>query len=110
MEKSLKEVCELCMVSRRAVQGYEKAGLVSASAYTSRGYLLYDDTAQERIKHIKMYQELGFSIKEIVQVIDSSTKERRKAIELKLIILEKERGRLDDVITYAYELIKQLDT
>lgn len=108
MEKSLKEVCELCMVSRRAVQGYEKAGLVSASAYTNRGYLLYDDSAQERIRQIKMYQELGFSIKEIVQVIDRPLKERKEAIELKLIILEEERGRLDNIITYAHKLIEQL--
>ena len=108
MEKSLKEVCELCMVSRRAIQGYEKAGLVSASAYTNRGYLLYDDYAQERIRQIKMYQELGFSIKEIVEVIDRPVKERKVAIELKLIVLEKERGRLDEVITYAYKLIEQL--
>lgn len=30
-EMTLREVCESANVSRRAVQGYEKAGLVSAS-------------------------------------------------------------------------------
>lgn len=30
-EKTLHEVCEIYGVSRRAIQGYEKAGLVSAS-------------------------------------------------------------------------------
>lgn len=29
--KTLREVCELLQVSRRVIQGYEKAGLVSAS-------------------------------------------------------------------------------
>ena len=39
-DKTLHEVCEAFGVSRRAIQGYEKAGLVSASGKNERGYLL----------------------------------------------------------------------
>lgn len=46
---TLREVCDTYGVSRRAVQGYEKAGLISASQKNERGYLLYDMTEQEQL-------------------------------------------------------------
>ena len=49
-DMTLREVCNAIGVSRRAVQGYEKESLVSATGKTNRGYLLYDTAAQERIK------------------------------------------------------------
>ena len=42
-ELTLREVCNTFGVSRRTVQGYEKAGLVSATSKNSQGYLLYDN-------------------------------------------------------------------
>ena len=38
---TLQEVCKFTGVSRRAIQGYEKAGLVSATERNERGHLLY---------------------------------------------------------------------
>lgn len=69
--KTLKEVCMELDVSRRAVQGYEKAGLVKATRKNKYGHLLYDRNAQERIKRIKLFQDIGFSIKEIGILIDA---------------------------------------
>ena len=48
-ELTLREVCNRIGVSRRAVQGYESAGLVNAAHKNERGYLLYDEKAQGRI-------------------------------------------------------------
>ena len=67
---TLREVCLTLGVSRRAVQGYENANLVSATNKTESGYLLYNDSARERIRQIKLYQNMGFSIKEIKAIID----------------------------------------
>ena len=66
-EMTLREVCLALGVTRRAIQGYENANLVSATNKTESGYLLYDDSARERIKQIKLYQNMGFTIKEIQQ-------------------------------------------
>ena len=65
-DMTLHELCDACGVSRRAVQGYEKAGLVQPSGRNVRGYLIYDSAAQERICTIRRYQRLGFQIKEII--------------------------------------------
>ena len=70
-EMTLRELYRFIGVSRRAVQGYEKANLVSATGKTNRGHLLYDKFAQERIKKIKLFQDMGFSIKEIQIIIDA---------------------------------------
>ena len=62
-EITLREVCDAFGVSRRAVQGYEKSGLVSATSKNGRGHLLYDTSSQERIQKIKLFQKMGFAIK-----------------------------------------------
>ena len=49
MEKTLRQVCTELKVSRRAVQGYEKAGLVAASGKNKYGHLLYGEPERERI-------------------------------------------------------------
>ena len=68
---TLREICEALEVSRRAVQGYEKAGLVSATDRNKYGHLLYDEATMLRIEQIKFYQQLGVSIKEIIDIIDA---------------------------------------
>ena len=57
---TLREVCENVGVSRRAVQGYEQAGLVTPTGKNKRGYLLYSAEEQEKIRQIKFFQEMGF--------------------------------------------------
>lgn len=51
---TLREICETLEVSRRAIQGYENAGLVKATGRNKYGHLLYDDKAKERIM-LKMF-------------------------------------------------------
>ena len=59
-EMTLKEVCKKIGVTRRAVQGYEKAGLVSFSGKNKYGYLLYDEVAIEKIRIVLCIQSLAF--------------------------------------------------
>ena len=82
-EMTLREVCLALGVTRRAVQGYENANLVSATNKTESVYLLYNDSARERIKQIKLYQNMGFTIKEIQQKKNSfSTYSGRSFVEI----------------------------
>ena len=78
---TLREICETLGVSRRALQGYEKAGLVISSGRNKYGHLLYDKDAEVRIAQIKFYQQLGFSIKEFTMIIDAPDTEIKKALE-----------------------------
>ena len=92
MEMTLREICDAIQVTRRAIQGYEKMGLVSASGRNDRGYLLYDEGTFERIKKIRLFQDLGFSLKEIKQFIDLPVDRLKPIIEEQL---EKRREEVD---------------
>lgn len=107
-EITLREVCDTFGVSRRAVQGYEKAGLVSATSKNRRGYLLYDINFQERIKKIKLFQKMGFSIKEISEMIDAPNHILKAALEDRIKKLKADSVHAEKMIHKANELIKLL--
>lgn len=106
--KKLREICDDLGVSRRAVQGYEKAGLVCASDKNKYGHLLYDEKTQKRIAQIKLYQQFGFSIKEIKEIIDAPNYVIKAALERQLLQMDEERERLEGLIEKIYELIEEI--
>lgn len=104
-EITLKEVCKTVGVTRRAVQGYEKEGVVAASGKNKYGYLLYDENAVEKIREIKQYQDFGFSVKQIKIILSATDeikqrmfKERLEKLECDLKKLEKNIGLLKDLL------------
>lgn len=103
--KTLREVCTAFGVSRRAVQGYEKVGLVAATGKNKYGHLLYDEKTQKRIEQIKLYQEFGFRVREIVVLIDAPDTEVRAALEKQVLKLEADSQKTIALIEKAYELI-----
>lgn len=105
---TLREICEVLGVSRRAVQGYEKVGLVSATDRNKYGHLLYDEAAMLRIARIKFYQQLGFSIKEIIGIIDAPNILVKAALEVQVQKLKKEKAEISELIEKANQVIASL--
>ena len=103
--KSLSEVCSVLEVSRRAVQGYENAGLVSATGKNKYGHLLYDEEAQWRIKQIRLLQQLGFKVKEIKEIIDAPDEVLRKAVERQIESLKAEIEYKEEIIRQAKKMV-----
>ncbi|MCC8046569.1 MAG: MerR family transcriptional regulator [Clostridiales bacterium] len=86
--KTLREICCSTGVTRRAIQGYEKAGLVAASGKNKYGHLLYDHASEERISEIRFYQKIGFSLKNISGIIDAPNELKKAALQKQLVIME----------------------
>ena len=107
-EKTLHEVCVTFGVTRRAVQGYEKAGLVSPSGKNERGYLLYDKRSQDKIRQIKRYQQLGFQVKEIKKLLNASENELKEALRNQIVKLTNEKEEKDVLIKMAKKLIEEI--
>ena len=103
-DMTLREVCTALGVSRRAVQGYENESLVTATGKNNRGYLLYNSEAQERIKKIKLYQDMGFSLKQIKEIIDDSGSVLRNA----LIQQKKKLNQEIDQKTHMIHIIQEI--
>ena len=95
-------------VSRRTIQGYEKAGLVSASGKNKYGHLLYDQAAEERIRNIRFYQQIGFPVREISGIIDASIPVKRKALKNRIKALKREQDELKRLIEKALKLLDSL--
>ena len=105
---TLREICETLEVSRRTIQGYEKAGLVAATGRNKYGHLLYDDTAKLRIAKIKFCQQLGFTIKEITVIIDAPNVVLKSALEQQVQKLRKEKTEINELIEKANQMIARL--
>ncbi len=106
--RTLREICSETGVSRRAIQGYEKAGLVCAVSKNKYGYLLYDEAGLERIKRIKFFQQIGFSIKEIQQVIDAPAECQREAMLTRVILLNSRKEEITELISKINQYISIL--
>lgn len=103
----LREVCDALGVSRRAIQGYEKAGLISPSGKNERGYLLYNKKAQDRIKEIKLFQQIGFTLKEIGNIIDAPGEIQKMALEERLARMKEEKRNIETLIYEVNRLIEK---
>lgn len=106
--KTLREICAGTGVSRCTIQGYEKAGLVSASGKNKYGHLLYDQAAEERIRNIRFYQQIGFPVREISGIIDASIPVKRKALKNRIKALKREQDELKRLIEKALKLLDSL--
>ena len=104
----LREICETLDISRRALQGYEKAGLVAPSGKNKYGHLLYRETERERIRLIRFYQLLGFRLKEIRVILEAPVPVRKAALQRKEEELESEYIRLQELIRQVKEFIAAL--
>lgn len=107
--KTLQELCCELKVTRRVIQGYEKAGLVSATNRNKYGHLLYDENSQQRIKQIRLYQQLGFSIREIKELIDAPIPIVRDSLGKQEEHLQEERKNMDALISVVHELIRDME-
>lgn len=99
--KTVHEVSKLTKVSVRTLHYYDSIGLLSPTTITEAGYRLYDDTALERMQHILLFRELGFPLKEIKQILDSSDFDRNKALEQQIELLTLKKEHLENLINFA---------
>ena len=95
------EVSRISGVSIRALHHYDKIGLLPATDVTAAGYRLYDDTALERLQCILLFRELEFPLKDIRDIMDSSSFDRNKALDQQIRLLELKKEHLDNLITLA---------
>ena len=98
-------------VNVQTVRYYERRGLVPAPPRTDSGYRQYPLDAVARVRFIKRAQRLGFSLREIAELLDlrvhprSSCDEmrvraegKRAEIDRKIESLKALRAALDDLI------------
>lgn len=101
---TVNEVSKLTGVSIRALQYYDKIGLLKPTTHTESGYRLYDDMALETLQQILLFRELEFPLKEIRQIMFQPDFDRRKALEQQIDLLTMKKEHLENLIQYAREI------
>ncbi len=98
------EASRLTGVSIRTLQYYDRIGLLHPAEYTEAGYRLYDDAALEALQQILLFRELEFPLKDIRQILQSPSFDRKKALEQQIELLRLKKERLETLIRLAIEI------
>lgn len=102
-----KEFTELTGVSVRTLHYYDEIGLLEPCVIDGKtGYRYYNNESVMRMQEILFFREVGFSLKEVREIIDSPDYERKWAFEelKKLLLLKK--NRLENLIMSIDDAIK----
>ncbi len=107
MDMKVKEVAELIGVSIRTLHHYDQIGLLTPKT-TDSGYRLYSEEHLEQLQQILFFKELDFSLKEIKEIINSPSFNRREALILQKKMLMEKRNRVDKMIDTIDKSIKHM--
>lgn len=66
---SIGQIAKIAKVSNRTLRYYEELGLIAPKSRGENRYRYYDDSHLQRLNTIKMLQESGFALKEIVAAL-----------------------------------------
>ena len=108
-QMSLMSLCKDYGLSRRAIQGYEKIGLIRPDSKTSRGYLIYKEKTIRRILLIRYFQNIGYHLKEIKDFIDKPNEVLKEKIRSKIKKLEEDLDNTEKLINDSLAIIRLLD-
>ena len=95
------EVSALTGVSIRALQYYDKIGLLRPAERSEAGYRLYDEAALETLQQILLFRELEFPLREIGRIIGSPAFDRDRALDQQIELLRLKKERLEGLIALA---------
>lgn len=76
----LRDIRNTLGLTRRIIQGYEEKGLIKPSGKDKYGRLLYDEDTIKRMAYVRFYQNLGYKLNEISEMIDGPEDEIKKLL------------------------------
>lgn len=103
--KSISQVARLTGISIRTLQYYDEIGLLKPSELTASGYRLYNDEALQTLQQILLFKELGFSLKEIKEILENPDFDRIAAFKKQKELFLLKRNRINRLI----ELLERLE-
>ena len=102
MGYKVKWVEENLGVSRKALRNFEKHGLMPANE--GGGYRDYSDEDIERIWAIRLFQGMGYTLKELVKLSENDDFDFDASLEKKIQELENEKAKIERHLGYAQHI------
>lgn len=108
----ISELAKKAKVNIETIRYYERRGLIPEPPRSESGYRQYSEETVERIKFIKSAQELGFSLKEILELLslrldpNTTCREIKERAEAKISEIEEKIGVLQRMKKALMKLIE----
>ncbi|MFC3901215.1 MerR family transcriptional regulator [Aliicoccus persicus] len=109
MAMKVKEIADLVGISVRTLHYYDEIGLLSPEETTDSGYRLYSNNNLMMLQQILFFKELGVPLKDIKEIISSSSFDQHEALVRHQEMLEKKRNQLDKLINTVDKTIKHMN-
>ncbi len=109
MEYTVKRLAKLAGVSPRALRYYDEIGLLKPARISSSGYRIYGQAEVDKLQQILFYRELGVSLDDIGEMVNSPSFDRAKALKGHLAQLLAQRKRLDLLIANVEKTLAAME-
>ena len=106
------EVSKLAEVNSKMVRRYESLGIIPKAGRTDAGYRHYSQNDVHILKFVKRSRELGFSMKDIKQLVSLWRNKSRSSSQVKSIAtkhideLQKKLNEIQTMLTTLNHLVK----
>ncbi|OLS35098.1 MerR family transcriptional regulator [Alkalihalophilus pseudofirmus] len=98
LEVKVKELAELVGISVRTLHHYDEIGLLKPDTISEAGYRYYSESNLDTLQQILFYKELGFSLKQIKEVLEDPGFNQQKALVWQRKMLLEKRDKLNQMI------------
>ncbi|MBH48365.1 MAG: Cu(I)-responsive transcriptional regulator [Halobacteriovorax sp.] len=100
------EVASESGVSAKMIRRYEEQGIIGKASRTSSGYRVYSDNDVHILRFVKRSRELGFSMKDIKELVSLWRNKNRQSAKAKSIA----KKHIDELTFKRDEIQKMLST
>lgn len=92
------EVAKLTGITIRALHYYDEIGLLEPAKADKTKYRLYTENDLEKLQQILFYREIGFSLKEIKELLSAPAYSKREALERHSELLKLRKKKIEELI------------
>lgn len=99
------EIANYTGITIRTLHYYDEIGLLQPSIITEAKYRIYSESDLEKLQQILFYKEVGFSLKEIKELLAAPVYTKQEALQRHLEILNLKKNDLDKLIALVKDTL-----
>ena len=102
---TIKQFSNLTGLSQRVLRHYHQIDLLIPNFINHKAYRFYGSENFETAQQILLFKELGFSLKDIIEIIHAKDFNKKEALHSQKTLLNLKKKRLDRIIRFIDELL-----